>query len=108
MLTVVCGLLEEDPKVRMSVGEAHRALASDQDAARTDPAPYALAGVEDVLSSKAGDGSKGSKLHAKMATLMLLHQTRQRRAAKEQGPFSPRIAAQLLSKAGRAKKRARS
>ena len=107
MVTVVCGLLEEDPKVRMSVGEAHRALASEQDAARTDPAPDALAGVEDALSSK-GCVDKGSKLHAKMATLMLLYQTRRKRAAREQGSPSPRVAAQLLSKASRAKKRTRS
>ena len=68
---MLLGLLEPNPTVRMSVGEAHRALYSEPQAAKTDPAPDALAAVQRVLSSR-DDGGKGQALDAKKASLTSL------------------------------------
>ena len=51
----------------MSVGEAHRALYTDADAVKSDPAPHALAGVQRRLSSQ-DDGGTGQVLGVKKAS----------------------------------------
>ena len=117
LLDVVTGLLEFDPNVRMSVGEAHQALLRDSDAVHTDPAPHPLAGVQQALATKistsncnhtytgTGKGKVAGKgkgvLDAKVASLVLLHDVRRMNAA------APRVAAKLLEKADGARKRAR-
>ena len=82
LIDVLLGLLEADPTVRMSVGEAHRALYTDADAAKSDPAPNALAGVQRRLSSR-DDGGTGRALDAKRASKMVLSARRARGATKD-------------------------